>query len=419
MDPQRHIVCAMKAALGLIAGKPIKVSTSAYPCTSPTRTQRLRQLGSGVAGLLATTSHKRILVSGEQLAYRSGRIDYYEDNLFAYWRKFGNVTRPFFVVPGGEPENTIAAITGCDPNPLPQLHISDIHCTVVLIANWQGSPAIIHYGECEDAAADISKRAAGQELAFADGRYDAFLARMFAFRKMANGSAVMAQSRIAADPYEFSWKKLDTATELWLSRQNPSVDQGYYQIDSRLSDLRQFYPVYRDGLSPVMDALQEWCALAKLQADLSHGDFWLGNVLFKGNAPAGIIDWEWPRKDGLPLVDALYMLFNSVARKNGLTLLVYLRQLWADEVAEAEVAGRLAWMCTQSGLDRDGLKFVGLALWLEYLWTVGASGWVNLDLWFNDVFRLTLPVIHRWLDNRAGESRSQALPPATAKLGKA
>jgi hypothetical protein len=360
-----------------------------------------------VAGLLATTGNRRTLVSGEQLAYRNGQINYFGDNLLAHWRGFGKGTRPFFVVPGGEPAMTIAAITGCDPDPLPQLHISDIHCTVVVMANWQGSPAIFHYGECDDAVDDIEKRGVGQELAFADGRFAAFLARTLSFRKLANSSIVMAQSRFEADPYEFTWRKLDAATELWLSRNRSKEDAGLYQIDARLSDLRAFYPAFSDFLAPIVEEFQNWCGSAKLPADLAHGDFWLGNVLFKGSEIAGIIDWEWPRRNGLPLVDALYMLLNSTARKNELTLPAYLRQLWTDEIAEAEVASRLAWMCTQSGMDRDDLKFVGLALWFESLWKVGSSGWVNLDLWFNDLFRLTIPVIEKWLERRSGEKQDR------------
>jgi hypothetical protein len=404
VDPQRHVVCAIEGALRLIAGEPVQVSMRAYPCTAPGKTERLLQVFHGVAGVLTTTGRNRSLVSGEQLAYRNGRIDYFADHLISHWRAFGKIDRPFFVVPGGEPVKSISAITGCDPAPVPQLYISDIHCTVVVMANWQGYPAVIHYGECDDAVDDIVKRAAGYALVFQDGRFAPFLARTFSFRKLADGSAIIAQSRIESDPYEFSWSKVDRATEFWLTREVPRERQGFYQIDSRLSDLRQFFPAYIDSITPMMDVFREWCELARLPADLSHGDFWLGNVLFKGDRIVGIIDWEWPRRNGLPLLDALYMLLNSTARKYQVTLPFYLRQLWADEVEDHDLAVRLESLCTQSGMDRDDLKFIGLALWFETLWKVGSSGWVNLDLWFNDSFHLTIPVIQTWLESRSGDN---------------
>jgi hypothetical protein len=38
-----------------------------------------------------------------------------------------------------------------------------------------------------------------------------------------------------------------------------------------------------------------------------HGDFWLGNVLFSGGRPTGVVDWDASGPSELPLVDLLHL----------------------------------------------------------------------------------------------------------------
>jgi aminoglycoside phosphotransferase len=89
---------------------------------------------------------------------------------------------------------------------------------------------------------------------------------------------------------------------------------------------------------------------------LTHGDFWLGNVLFDGDDVSGVIDWEGAQMDGLRVVDGLHMLLMSCAVAQGASLAHYLCQLWADEIDDVALQQRIAKLCSQSGIDREDLN---------------------------------------------------------------
>ena len=35
----------------------------------------------------------------------------------------------------------------------------------------------------------------------------------------------------------------------------------------------------------------------RMLGGITHGDFWLGNVLFTDGAVSGVINWEWAERD--------------------------------------------------------------------------------------------------------------------------
>lgn len=400
LDLSDHPRCALTSAVSLIAGKPVCVPRRAYPFGSPSRIARLLQVGNGVLGALQSTGRQKALIFGEQLAYRDGNVEYFTGNLFRRWRNFQSATRPFFVVANGDPASSIAAITGCDPEPAPRLHISKFQCTVVIMANWGGAPAVLHYAGCSDSVAELGRTASGLEIAGSDPQIRHLLAHLLAHRILSNGAAVLAQSRIPADPYRFSWRKIDAASDVWLSRKPIDNGGAIFQVDSRLSMVCEFFSRYRELLLPAADALREWSDSARIPADLAHGDFWLGNVLFKGDAVAGVIDWEWARKDGLPIADVLHMLLRSPAMENDGSFAQCFRELWADEITDVELTERTARLRAQSGMGQDDLKFIGLMLWFELLWQRAVRGVVESAPWLDDVIPQTVPAIMQWLNRR-------------------
>jgi hypothetical protein len=409
IERSNHPLCALTSALSLIAGKQIRIPKRAYPWTSPSKLARLLQVGNGAWELLLSAGRPRALVSGKKLAYRDGEVEYFTGHIFRRWRSFPSVKRPFFVVSGGDPAGSIAAVTGCDPQPAPRLFIASIHCTVVIMANWGGIPAVIHYAACDEAIPEVERQANGLRIAASDPQIGHLLARLLAHTNLSNGAAVLAQTRIPSDPYQFSWRRIDAATELWLGRKPTSEDGGIVRLGPRLAQVCAFFPRFRDLLVPAADALMEWSETVRIPGCVTHGDFWLSNVLFRGDTIAGIIDWEWARRDGIPLVDVMYMLLFTSACEHDVTFTQYLRQLWADEIDEAPLTSRIATMGTQSGMDKDDLKFIALALWFDFLCQRAIRGSVYSARWVEDMIPQTVPEIMKWLNRHSKTAGMRAV----------
>jgi hypothetical protein len=391
-----HTLCALTSALRLLSGKHIRVPKHAYPGLSPSRVARLLQVGNGARDLLLSVGRQRTLVSGERLEYLSGNIDYFTEHILRHgWNLLG-AKRPFFVVSGTAPSQSIAAITGCDTQPLPRLCLSP-HCVVVIMANWSGTPAVLHYAACDRGIAELGRLANGLGIASSDLQIRHLVPCLLAHAHLEDGAVVLAQTRIPAGSHEFSWRRIDAATELWLSRKPRSEDGGRAWVGQRLVQLCAFLPRFQDLLIPATDALLSWCETARIPGDLTHGDFWLGNVLFSGDTVSGIIDWEWAQKDGFVLVDALHMLLMSTATANGGRVAHYLRQLWADEIGDAALQERIAKLRIQSGMDKDDLKFIALLLWFDILWQKAMRGGMPSTSWLEDMIPRTMPAIEKWL----------------------
>jgi Phosphotransferase enzyme family len=395
-DRSKHALCALASALSLIAGRLIRVPKQAYPYTSPSRLARLLQVGNGAWELLLSVGRQKTLVSGKNLAYREGEVEYFTGHIFKHLRSFSSLKRPFFVLTGTDPAESIAATTGCDPQPAPRLWIPSHHCVLVIMANWRGSPAVLHYSACTQGIAELRRQVKGHEIGASDPQIAHLVPRVLAHATLSNGAAVLARTRVPGQPPEFSWRRVDVANELWLSRKHTSEGAGRARLGQRLDQLRESLPRFRDLFLPPMSALLEWCESTRIPGGIAHGDFWYGNVLYQGDSVSGIIDWEWAQRDGFPQVDALYMLLGSVISR-GASLARLLRQLWADEIGDASLSGRIANLGVQSGLDRDDLKFIALMLWFNNLWERAMEGSMLSASWSEDMVAQTVPTIMKWL----------------------
>jgi hypothetical protein len=396
-DRTSHTLCALTSALLLLSGKHIRVPKRAYPGLSPSRVARLPQVVNGTCGLLLSAGRQRTLVSGESLEYLGGDIEYFTGHIFRRWWTSLDIKRPFFVLTGADPSESIAAVTGCDKHPAPRLCLST-HCVVVIMANWGGSPAVLHYAACDKAIAELGRQAGGLGIASSDPQIRHLVPPLLAHDHLENGGSVLVQSRIPAEPYEFSWRRIDAATELWISRKPGSEYGRRVWVGQRLVQLCAWLPRFQGLLVPATDALLNWCDRVRVPGYLTHGDFWLGNVLFHGDSVSGIIDWEWANEDGFVLVDALHMLLMSSASAKGCGVASYLRQLWSDEVSETALQERIMRLCIHSGLDKDDLKFIALLLWFDILWQKLMRGGMPSASWLEDMIPRSTPTIEKWLN---------------------
>ena len=398
LDRSSHAQCKLATALGLVGGNYVRVPKLAYPAHS--RLARLLQVGNGTCNLLCSHGKPRILVCGDRIEYLAGEVQYFTDHVIERSLRCLIRGRAFFVVSGADPRQSIAAITGCDKHPVPRLYLST-HCVVIIRANWCGAPAILHYGTCDEAVAEIARQANGLGIAVSDSQIRHLVPRLIDFSTCTNGSALSVQSQISGKPSEFSWSRIDAATELWLSRK-PTVEHGGRTfLNEQLPQLFELLPQYGDVLSPAMDALMRWRETTRLPGGVTHGDFWLGNVLFSNAAISGIIDWEWSQSDGVELVDIMHMLFMSYAMSHNLHIAHCLRQFWGDEIDDGALRTRIASLGAKYGLDGNDLKFIALLLWFHNLYQKASRGRMPSASWTEDMISLSVPGITKWLSHNA------------------
>jgi hypothetical protein len=265
------------------------------------------------------------------------------------------------------------------------------------MANWNGAPAVLDYAPCDRAIIELGHQANGLRVAASDPQIEHLLPRVLAHNTLTNGAAILAQTRIPSEPYEFNWRRIDVATELWLSRKPTCENASGAWVGQQLAQVCEHYPHFRDLFLPAMNALLEWCESRRIPGGVTHGDFWLGNVLFKGDTVSGIIDWEWAQRDGFLQIDVLHMLLMSCAVENDRHIAHYLRQLWADEIGDTALHQRIARLCIQFGVDKDDLKFIALLLWFSLLWQKAVRGGMPSDLWLEEMIPRTNPAIMKWL----------------------
>ncbi len=396
-DQRNHTLCALTAALTLIAGKSVRVPKRAYPGAHPSILSRFLQVGNGVWELLLTAGRQRTLVTGEYLAYIGGDIEYFRGHILRRLWRYSCVGQPCFVVSSADPERSIAALTGCDAKPAPQLCISVNKCIVMVMADWKSASAVLKYATCGEAIAELGRQVRGLAIAATDPQIGHLLPRVLAHTTLANGAVILAQTNIPADPYEFSWRRIDIATELWLSRKPTCEYAGRIWVGQQLAQLCEFFPRFRDLFLPIMDALLEWCETTRIPGGVTHGDFCLWNVLFKGDIVSGIVDWDLAQLDGFIQVDVLQMLLGTFAEAKERHVAHYLRQLWADEIDDSAFQERIARLCIRFGVDKDDLKFIALLVWYNLLRQKVIRGSVPSASWPEDMIPLTVPTIMKWL----------------------
>ena len=318
VEPDRtdHALCALTGALSLIAGRRIRTPKHAYPYTSPSKLARLLQVGNGARELLLSTGRKRVLVSGEYLAYRDGQIEYFTDHIFGRWWRAANVKQPCFVLAGEFPAGKSRCCHGLRPGARARLCVANHHCGVLITANWQGTPAILpNFAPCESGIARLRRQVSGLGIGSSVPQIRHLLPRVLVHTDIDDGAAVLALTKIAADRPEFSWRRVDAATELWLSRKPTSENTGKPWVRQRTAQVCEFYSRFRELLLPVASALSGWCESARIPGGVTHGDLWYGNVLYRGDTVAGIVDWEFAQPDGFLEVDGLHMMLGSIVAR--------------------------------------------------------------------------------------------------------
>jgi len=264
----------------------------------------------------------------------------------------------------------------------------------------------MHYGRCASARAEIQRQALGIRLAVADQRLTAIVPRLLDLSTLDDGVALVVQTRLPGKPSAFDWRSIDQATEFWLCENLKGAGTARQRLEEELSNSCAAFPTFNSALRPAADSLLEWHSSSKLPADLTHGDFWLGNILWTGEKITGIVDWEWGRTDGMRILDILHLVLMSRAISHGTSVIHYFHQVWKDDITEPDLAERLGNLCRRFHMDRDGLKFLALLLWFDYLHQKTVRARPTDFSWINETLPRSIHAMEAWLRRRPKASES-------------
>lgn len=352
VEPKRcnQLQCQLKLTLRLMSGTDVYVPSSVFKA-GPSRVTRGLQIGNSALNLFLFIGGRRTLAWGNQLAYGAGEIQYTNDRPIRRAISLFLGKQPFFIVPGHDPIASISQFLGCDTAPPPQFRLRT-QCLLIVKANHQKTPAIFRVGACEEGCAELDRQVRGLQLA--EGMtYGGFVPRLISQHRRGREGAFSVETCLDGEVMPFSWERIDAIRELWTSVKHPAPGKARVALCDDVAQLCSSLPPYRDLLCRATDPLLEWHDKSKLPAEMSHGDLWFGNVLFRGRSLTGIVDWEWARMDGLKLLDLLHLLMMSYhfSRNIGVSIGHTLRRFWLDRLADQDLLRRLkevkkAWIST-------------------------------------------------------------------------
>lgn len=414
-DRSKHAICRLSTALRLLAGVDVRVPSRAFPAFNPTRWHRALQMAISAVNLsYAIAWRERTIVSGSRLAYLAGELQYFGDHVTSRGIRCLASKRPFFVVPGA-PEASLAREIGCDLAPKSRIHFSS-QCVVIVQANYQGIPAVFRVGGCDESRSEVLRQFAGLNLAQSSVCFQKLAPRLLLQTRTPCGFELSIETAVPGMNAPFSWKRIDGILELCLTAGATNV-LARTQLTDDVAQVCESFPDQRDPLLAIAGHLLEWHADSRFSGYLVHGDLWLGNVLFSGDHIAGVVDWEWARRDGFGFVDALHLLLMSYSVSRNVRIAETLRALWTNTLQDLELNLRLLTLSRHFGFGDHDLKFAALVLWFNYLHERVVRGRMPSAAWSEDMLPRSIPVIQAWLSAYEKRGTSEATSgPRTERL---
>ena len=408
-DRTQHAVCKLNTTLRLLAGKSVQVPARAFPAFKPSRGARILQMLNSALHLPRLIAPGPTIISGPSLAYMSGELEYSRENVLRRALRLLSMKQPFFLV-SGDPTASLASQIGCDADVIPKLRLSS-QCVVIVASKLSGVPAVFRVGGCEEGRAEISRQMAGINLAASLRGLQGLVPQQLARSSNAAGLEVSVETLLPGSNLQFSWKRIDMVSELWLGGGQAVGPPARPSLEQELTQVCELLGGPAASLSGLRDSLLQWHSAVRIPGAIAHGDIWLGNILFSHESVSGIVDWEWAHRDGLRGVDVLHLLLMSHSSFRNISIAETLRGLWSDAVEDTELNTRLAGLCKTLRLDNEDLKFAALLLWFDYLRQRVVRGRMPSREWSEDMILRTVPVIERWLAKyRRGRSEATAGP---------
>ena len=296
---------------------------------------------------------------------------------------------PFLVVrtAGRHPVARAFAILGTDPDE--DLHVyMSLNALIIFLARDRGRSVVVHLATSPAGEEAIERHRRGLMLARAAARQlpACDLIAEVVSCTVREGYHVLVQSRLPGSslrlrtaPEAALHGAIDRALTALLRLRVPGAGDGGADADllfNRFPGLAARWPEFRDLLEPLVTRLQQWQRRRRLPAVLTHGDYWIRNVLFDaaGETVTGIVDWERSRLNGTPGLDALHLALMSLAMEQGRDVTGMLRQAWTRQWESAFLAAYIARLEAEYDLDADDTAHLAGFLYCDELEKVRSAG---------------------------------------------
>jgi hypothetical protein len=129
-------------------------------------------------------------------------------------------------------------------------------------------------------------------------------------------------------------------------------------------------------LPPLLTRLQAWQRRRGLPGMLTHGDYWLRNIVFddSNGRISGILDWERSRRFGTPGLDSLHLALMSLAMEHGQDIVGYLAQAWNWQWEDDFIRGWVARLQVAYSLDIEDIQCLAGLLYIDELHKLDSAG---------------------------------------------
>jgi hypothetical protein len=272
-----------------------------------------------------------------------------------------------------QPEPIARACESLGVDVCEDLHVyMSINALLVFLATSNGRPVVVHLATSAAGNESLERHRQGLKLAC-----DTLPAcNLLPEAITSDGNRLLMQSRL---PGGSARPATEAAIGLALDallRLRVSVPEEADRdlIFRQFPLLAERWPELRTSIAPLLDRLQSWQRRRGSHSVLTHGDYWLGNVLFVGNTVTGIVDWERARPCGTPGLDALHLAFMSLAMDGRRDLLSYLGQLWTRQWESRFLADYVARVETAYSLTAEDTAHLGAFLYCDELHKLNSAG---------------------------------------------
>ena len=403
-----------------------KLPARLFPGLRPTASNRALQLVFGCWQIVSVLPRmqRSVLLSGPHLAALSGEIAL--DSAGILSKAFGALARRQAILivatPGQPALRHLCEVLRVDPADHIESHLnSNPH--LVFLAKRAGRAIALHYSTGQTGMAAVRQHHLGLRIAkpvFARLNMGELIAEPID-NLVDEHSAILAQRRLpgradlVSTLSEAQFKqRMALALEPLLalladaSRLPCGPDQEFIFVE--LPRLLERLPQYADRLGPPIEALQSWPERRALRAVLTHGDFWLQNILFDGEPVriSGVIDWEWHRATGCAGLDAIQLGVISFAFWQNIPLHDLLCEIIAGQCRHGFIRDHLRIVKARFDLEDLDIEYLTVLAWLTRIFNMAFNRLAFDSRQLTAMVEYPAEIVAGWLERRVPPVKHRA-----------
>jgi phosphotransferase family enzyme len=399
-----------------LLGRQSKSLPVGYKNAKLTFFRRLEQMATGyLTGFQSLFNSKTLVICGKNLPYFTGRVEIRKTGFSIYALKRSIRREGVILVAKGKDVDsvfsTFTAAIGLDSMSSIMARLSE-NPTIVFFGEHHGRNAVVHVSTCSEGRKSIERHrngTLGATIATQGMELGHLITSVMDYREH-DSQLVLVQSllpgcgqeNLKSITFAQLHQHITTAVEISASFPNhdfhSSRQPGEEFLKTSIPEMvKAVPPEYRTIIKDVSRQILQWLNLSTLQTTLSHGDFWIGNLLFSsdGKRVMGIIDWEWFNANEIPYIDGLQCIVMSYAKWSNQHIGKTLAQIYQVESLDKELAQLLLEFRLRFDLTDSDIKHLTAYLWLKTIWQGFVETTPTRETWLPDMIDKIEPCLRR------------------------